>query len=120
MTALTHDTVVHAFPGQRQQTLACVTHPITHPVTHAVTHPVNTLSNNMQQQELCVRTCRFEALSTQQTSVDATSEYVAVIRLRLDKLRILMAAEVDCYDPTKVKPGHKPDLASYLELKTYV
>ena len=112
MTALTHDTIVHAFPCQRQQTLACVTHPIT--------HPVNTLSNNMQQQELCVRTCRFEALSTQQTSVDATSEYVAVIRLRLDKLRILMAAEVDCYDPTKVKPGHKPDLASYLELKTYV
>lgn len=73
-----------------------------------------------QQQKLCVKTCSFEALSTQQTSVDATSEYVAVIRLRLDKLRIIMAAEVDCYDPNKVTPGHKPDLASYLELKTYM
>lgn len=52
--------------------------------------------------------------------MDATSEYVAVIRLRLDKLRILMAAEVDCYDPDKVKPGQSPDLASFLELKTYV
>ena len=52
--------------------------------------------------------------------MDATSEYCAVVRLRLDKLRILMAAEVDCYDPDKVKPGHTPDLASYLELKTYV
>ena len=73
-----------------------------------------------QQKEVWVKTCRFEALSTQQISVDATSEYVAVIRLRLDKLRIFMAAEVDCYDPSKVKPGHKPDLASYLELKTYM
>ncbi|KAL3138045.1 hypothetical protein ABBQ38_005278 [Trebouxia sp. C0009 RCD-2024] len=63
---------------------------------------------------------RFEALSTQQTEVDATSEYCAVVRLRLDKLRVMMAAEVDCYDPDKVKPGHAPDLASYLELKTYV
>ena len=78
------------------------------------------LSPLQQRTALRVKTCRFEALSTQQAEVDATSEYCAVVRLRLDKLRILMAAEVDCYDPDKVKPGHTPDLASYLELKTYV
>ena len=52
--------------------------------------------------------------------MDATSEYAAVIRLRLDKLRILLAAEIDCFDPRKVKPGHTPELSSYLELKTYM
>ena len=70
--------------------------------------------------KLCDLICRFEAVSTQQAEVDATSEYAAVIRLRLDKLRIVLAAEIDCCDPSKVKSGHRPDLASYLELKTYL
>lgn len=64
--------------------------------------------------------CRFEAVSTQQSEVDATSEYAALIRLRLDKLRVLLAAEIDCFDPDKSLPGSKPDLTSYLELKTYL
>ncbi|KAL0053458.1 hypothetical protein WJX82_005954 [Trebouxia sp. C0006] len=63
---------------------------------------------------------KFEALSTQQSEVDATSEYAALIRLRVDKLRILLAAEIDCFDPKKCQAGAKPDLASYLELKTYL
>ena len=63
--------------------------------------------------------CRFEALSTQQSEVDATSEYAALVRLRVDKLRILLAAEIDCFDTKKCQAGAKPDLASYLELKTY-
>ena len=51
--------------------------------------------------------------------MDATSEYAALVRLRIDKLRILMAAEIDCFDSQKCKPGADPDLESYLELKTY-
>ena len=95
---------------QTRQAAACAEHPVKY----------QTCPSFPQQKESCVNICRFEALSTQQTEVDATSEYVAVIRLRLDKLRILMAAEVDCYDPDKVEPGHKPELASFLELKTYM
>jgi len=71
------------------------------------------------QDMYCVTIRRFEAVCTQQGEVDASSEYAALIRLRLDKLRILLAAEIDCFDPEKCQPGAKPDLASYLELKTF-
>lgn len=63
--------------------------------------------------------CRFEALCTQQADVDATSEYSALIRLRLDKLRILLAAEIDCFD-SKVKSKDEADVDSYIELKTFL
>ena len=59
--------------------------------------------------------CRFEALCTKQDTVDATSEYAALVRLRLDKLRIILAAEIDCFDPEAPATG----LPSYVELKTY-
>ena len=86
-----------------------------------IAHPfMQKMQRHLTRRSSYAKTCRFEALSTQQAEVDATSEYAAVIRLRLDKLRILLAAEIDCFDPSKVEPGHKPELSSYLELKTHM
>ncbi|KAK9828456.1 hypothetical protein WJX72_000086 [[Myrmecia] bisecta] len=62
---------------------------------------------------------KFEALCTGEQQVDATSEFSAVVRIRLGNLRIVMAAEIDCCDPTITgQPAGEPDLAAYLELKT--
>ena len=58
-------------------------------------------------------------MCTQQDDVDATSEFSALIRLRLDKLRVLLAAEIDCFDP-KVQSKDEADAASYIELKTFL
>lgn len=62
---------------------------------------------------------KFEALCTSSQDggpVDATSEYAALLGLKLGGLRLLMAAEIDCSSA----PGAGEDpLQYYLELKTY-
>ncbi|GAB4819664.1 hypothetical protein N2152v2_006710 [Parachlorella kessleri] len=62
---------------------------------------------------------RFEAACTGQQVTDSSSEYCILVRTRLGGIRILLGAEIDCYDPTGVCGNKQPGLSSYLELKTY-
>ncbi|EFN52607.1 hypothetical protein CHLNCDRAFT_138659 [Chlorella variabilis] len=80
----------------------------------------------------------FEALCTGQEVADASSEYGALVRSRLAQHRLLIDAEIDCFDPAAAgqlppaeerqqAPGGQqqkrqqqpPPLSSYIELKTY-
>ena len=74
------------------------------------------------------RTCtrRFEALCTGQEVADSSGEWGAVVRTRIGRHRIVMGAEIDCYDPQLLPPPEQgsraappPPPASWLELKTY-
>jgi hypothetical protein len=58
---------------------------------------------------------KFEALCTGSDSVDATSEYSAVLQTRIGKTNVLMAAEIDC-----CMAGCSDPVSSHVELKTYV
>ena len=54
--------------------------------------------------------------------VDSTSEYSALMRLRLWQHRILMAAEIDCCDADVAAAAaaeQRDPSSTYLELKTY-
>ena len=62
---------------------------------------------------------KFEALCTGEAQVDASSEFAALVQLRLGCLRLLMAAEVDCKDPAEQGQGGGGIMESYLELKTF-
>ena len=43
--------------------------------------------------------CSFEAACTGQQVTDSSSEYCILVRTRLGGLRVILGAEVDCYDP---------------------
>ena len=63
--------------------------------------------------------CRFEALCTDSKVVDASSEFCSITRFRLGEHSIVLAAEIDAYDPTLTSGKQPPGLESYVELKTY-
>eukprot|EP00854_Cymbomonas_tetramitiformis_P007601 gene7601-9053_t len=60
---------------------------------------------------------KLEELSTNDnakpSTVDATSEFCTVVRLRIGDLKIMMAAEIDCYHAGQETVG----LGSYVEIK---
>lgn len=60
---------------------------------------------------------RFESLCTRQPDVDATSEFGSVLHVHLGDHRMIMAAEIDCFDP-EYQGGDDP-VAGYVELKTH-
>lgn len=86
---------------------------------------------------------RFEALCTGQAVADATSEFGVLVRARVGAQRLLLGAEVDCFDPgrggaapapgsssgsgsgeaagsaAQQAAGGAPPLGSLVELKTY-
>lgn len=85
---------------------------------------------------------RFEALCTSQAVADPSSEFGVLLRTRLAAHRVLLGAEVDCYDPQHAQQAQQeaqqagqpgalplehvsqerqegPWLDSFLELKTY-
>lgn len=61
----------------------------------------------------------FEAACTGQHVADASKEWGMLVSARLNGLRVLMGAEVDCYDDSECPPGKKPPMSSLRELKTY-
>ncbi|XP_075264221.1 uncharacterized protein LOC142356142, partial [Convolutriloba macropyga] len=62
--------------------------------------------------------CTDTSTSSQSGSatVDSTSEFAAVVRLRIGNLRVMMGAEMDCQIPQTSR--NSQDLSSYIELKT--
>lgn len=66
----------------------------------------------------CYYGYKFEDLCTGDDGVvDATSEFAAVLRYRLGRHRLVMAAEIDCRDPSAASNPQGTD--AYMELKTY-
>ena len=61
---------------------------------------------------------RFEALCTGSSTVDATSEFCSIVRLKLGQHSIFMGAEIDAYDPGS-KDSTGPSVQDFVELKTY-
>lgn len=62
---------------------------------------------------------KFEALATgQHGAVDSTSEFGMVVSTTLGDLNIMLGCEIDCYDPSTVAEGCRPELKDCLELKT--
>jgi hypothetical protein len=69
---------------------------------------------------------KFESVCTDNSDtavaaavVDATSEYSVLVRLKLQDLVVVMAAEVDLTRERPVSAGTPPPLESLLELKTF-
>ena len=63
--------------------------------------------------------CRFEALCTDSKVVDASSEFCSITSFKLGEHSIVLAAEVDAYDPALTSGDEPPGLESYAELKTH-
>ena len=61
---------------------------------------------------------RFEALCTGSNTVDATSEFCSIVRLKLGQHSIFMGAEIDAYVPGS-RDSTAPAVQDFVELKTY-
>lgn len=66
-----------------------------------------------------LQACRLEARCTGSDTVDATSEFCTVVRLRLGDHEILMGAEIDAQEISKEAPAETNDLDTYVEIKSY-
>mmetsp|Transcript_21324 Transcript_21324/g.46770 ORF Transcript_21324/g.46770 Transcript_21324/m.46770 type:complete len:441 (-) Transcript_21324:127-1449(-) len=70
----------------------------------------------------CYYGYKFEALCCGESRVDATSEYCAVMRIRIGGLRIMFGAEIDCCDVKGIfRPpgGRAKPQREYIEFKTH-
>lgn len=61
---------------------------------------------------------RFEALCTGSSTVDATSEFCSIVRLKLGQHSVFMGAEIDACDPDS-RGTSSGGLQEYVEMKTY-
>jgi RAT1-interacting protein len=61
----------------------------------------------------------FEACCTGAAVSDANQETCVLVSTRVGGHRLLLGAEIDCYDAAAVAPGAPPTLASLRELKTF-
>lgn len=62
---------------------------------------------------------KFEALCTAEKVVDSSSEFGSVVHLHLGDHRLIVGAEIDCYDPQLCPAGEQAPLSSYVEMKTF-
>jgi len=61
---------------------------------------------------------KFEALCTGSSTVDATSEFCSIVRLKLGQHSVFMGAEIDACDPDS-RGTSSGGLQEYVEMKTY-